>query len=276
MKFRKNTVTINDCEVSYWEKHPDKQEAIILLHGFPGNHMGLIDLANNLGREYRLIIPDLPACGKSFPLQQAHTLGHYADWLADFSRALGIKEPIIIGHSFGSRVALVFAAQYPGHIAKLVLITPVVTLNGILPHLASLKGFIAKLLPEYMRKRWLSNKPYQYAVKMIIFKSASKKRRQEITKIDIEESKNLNVNATIEIFDEFYRSDLLPLAKKITAPCLVVAGDKDQVATPASIKKLVSQSDVFSLQMLKKSGHLLPLERPKLTANVIQSWLTNS
>ncbi len=111
---------------------------------------------------------------------------------------------------------------------------------------------------------------------MIIFKSASKKRRQKITKIDMEEAKSLNVNATIEIFDEFYRSNLLPLAQKITVPCLVVAGDKDQVATPVAIKKLVSQSDVFSLQMLKKSGHLLPLERPKLTANIIQNWLINS
>ncbi len=152
------TMLKHSSKTYYWEKNPSAKETIILLHGFPGNHLGLVDLANNLGGEYRLIIPDLPACGKSLPLRQIHTLENYADWLADFSRDLGIKTPIIIGHSFGSRVALVYAAHYPDHIAKLVLITPVVTLNGILPRLASLKGFIAKLLPEYMRKRWLSNK----------------------------------------------------------------------------------------------------------------------
>jgi len=276
MKFQKNIIDVGGCKVSYWEKYSEHKETIILLHGFPGNHAGLIDLANNLGNQYRLIIPDLPACGKSSPLQQVHTLQHYADWLHASLRMLDIKNPIIIGHSFGSRVALVYATHYPSHLKKLVLITPVVTLNGIIPHIASLKGFIAKLLPDYMRRRWLSNKLYQYAVKMVIFKSASKKRREEITNIDIQESKNMDVKATIEIFDEFYRSNLLPLAKKIATPCLVIAGDKDQVATPASIKRLVAESDVFSLYMLEKSGHLLPLERPKLTASIIQSWLRNS
>ena len=260
----------------YWEKNPQSRETIVFLHGFPGNHLGLVDLANKFPNQYRLIIPDMPACGKTPPLSRPHTLKNYARWLKDFLRELQIENPIIVGHSFGSRVALVFASHYQNQAEKLVLLTPVVALYGIMPRIASLKGIIAKMLPQYMQKRWLSHPLYQYVVKMIIFKSASKKRRDEITNINNEELKSLDVNATIEVFDEFYTSNLLPMAKAIKIPCLIIAGDRVEVDTPASIKKLGSQSNLFTVAVMQKSGHLLPLESPAATAKIIKHWLNNT
>ena len=57
MKLKKNTVIINDRKFFYWEKNEKSEEALVLLHGFPGNHEGLVDLAGGLGDDYRIIIP---------------------------------------------------------------------------------------------------------------------------------------------------------------------------------------------------------------------------
>ena len=95
MKFRKNIIKIKLRNFFYWEKGGHKKETIVLLHGFPGNHMGLIDVANNLGSDYRIIVPDFPACGESESLQEKHSLKNYADWLNLFLKSLNIKKGII-------------------------------------------------------------------------------------------------------------------------------------------------------------------------------------
>ena len=87
MKFKKNITAVNGCKTYYWEKNQGQNKTIVLLHGFPGSHQGLIDMANGLGN-YRIIIPDLPACGLSEPLKEKHNLENYSQWLNNFLKVL--------------------------------------------------------------------------------------------------------------------------------------------------------------------------------------------
>src|SRR3989344_4937555 len=104
MKAQDKWVVINDRKVFYWEQQGHRpKETIVLLHGFPGNHLGLVPMASHLGSNYRIIIPDLPACGHSQDFEGDHSLNHYSDWLNDFLESLSINKAVIIGHSFGSR-----------------------------------------------------------------------------------------------------------------------------------------------------------------------------
>lgn len=152
MKFLKNVVIINGQNFFYWEKNKKIKETIVLLHGFPGNHMGLIDLANYLGNDYHIIIPDLPACGQSEALKVIHNLKNYSAWLNLFLENLFINQAIIIGHSFGSRVALFFSVNYPEKVKKLILITPVLEVNGFIARIASIYYRIGEVLPKYLQK----------------------------------------------------------------------------------------------------------------------------
>jgi len=264
---------VNGRKSLYWEKGPIMAETILFLHGFPGNHMGLEDLANAFQEKYRIIIPDLPACGESEPFIQTHTLKSYADWLKMFLEHLGLQQIIIVGHSFGTRVALVFAAEYPDKVKKMALITPMLRVDGLIARVASLKFSIAKVLPRRMRSQWLSNKLYQHAFKVIIFKSASPKRRKEIVEMDRKEMMHIDPKYTLEIFDEFYQSNLTPTGEKVKAPCLVIAADKDEIATLQAVGELVACLENVTFEIMKDSGHLVPLERPVETANVIKKWL---
>lgn len=272
-EYKKGEVIISGKSFFYWEVNPESKKVVVLLHGFPGNHEGLLELADNLDNGYRIIIPDLPACGQSAPLEKAHQLKNYSQWLRAFLKNLSIEKTILIGHSFGARVALVFAVNYPKKIEKLILITPVSKVDGFIPKIASLKGAIAKLLPAQYKKAWLASEYYQKIAHLVVFKTNSREKRQEIAAMDKEESKNLNPKATLEIFDEFYVSDLTPVAAKIKARTLVIAGDKDEIATLASVKKMAGQIHGSDLEIMAGAGHLLPLERSSDTANIITRWL---
>jgi pimeloyl-ACP methyl ester carboxylesterase len=272
MRFKKYSIIINGRRTFYWEKNNNQKEVIVLLHGFPGNHEGLVDMSNGLGN-YRIVIPDLPACGQSDLLDGKYSLENYAKWLDAFFEGLSLNQAIIAGHSFGSRIALVFAAQYPKKVKKLALITPVVRVEGLIARVVAIEYKIAEILPLFLKKLWLSNQLHRKVSDMVLFKSASAKRRQEITAKDTKERKNFNPQINIELFSEFYRYSLIPMGKQIKTESLVIAGDMDGFAPLNSVKELAGQLANVKFVIMKHSGHIVVLERPLATANIIRQWL---
>ena len=272
MIFKKNTITIEGRKFFYWEKNHSHKQAIVVLHGFPGNHRVVMDMAKRLGNA-RIIIPDLPACGESESLKNEHILKNYTEWLEGFLNSISVESAIVIGYSFGSRIAITFSALHPEKVQKLVLITPVVKPDSIIANLASLEYEIAEKLPVYMQKTWLSNKIYHGASNFIIFKSASKKRRQYLISNDAKEIKRLDPKANLELFDEFFRFDHISKGSKITIKTLVIAGDKDEIATVGSVEKLCERFPNYELKVIKNSGHIVVAERPKRVARIISDFL---
>ena len=104
---------------------------IILIHGASGSLRDYtFDLAERLSERYRVIAVDRPGLGWSDrpvgyggvwntaaepPRLQARMLQQAAD-------AVGVKKPIVVGHSFGGAVALAWALERPEDTAGLVLL----------------------------------------------------------------------------------------------------------------------------------------------------------
>ena len=274
MKFKKDIIKVNGRNVFYIDSG-GQNPVIILLHGFPGNHMGLIDLATYIGGAgYRIIIPDLPACGRSDSLEKKHNLKNYSDWLNNFLEALSIDKVIIIGHSFGSRIALVFTNYYPKRVKRLVLITPVLKVKGLFNRIFSIYYGVTGFMPKYLQKIMLSNGFGKKLGNKIIFESADPNIHKEIIDRDIREIKRLKPRVNIEIFDEFYRFSLIPAGEKIKKDSLLIAGELDRVSPLGPIQELSCQLSTVELEIMKNCGHLLPLENPEMTAKIIKKWLT--
>ena len=146
MRFQKNSISIHGKKTSYWEKHHTQKPTIVFLHGFPGSHRGLVTVADSIP-DHRLLIPDLPACGASESLGTEYALKPYAAWLNDFLTSLAIERAVIIGHSFGARVALRFGLDHPEKVEKLVLIAPVTKVDSLIGGLSALYYKVALALP---------------------------------------------------------------------------------------------------------------------------------
>ncbi len=277
MKFEKKIITIGGRDFFYWEKNSGAKEVVVFLHGFPGNHQSILDLAHRLDlKDYRFVIPDLPACGQSDSLPSKHNLENYSQWLDAFLTQTSVPKAVLIGHSFGARLALVFASQHPKKVSKLVLITPVVKVTGLIARIVSLEYGIAKRLPDHLKKMWLTHDLHREIGNAIIFKSASPKKRQLCIDRDITEMAHLRPEINIELFDEFYKFSLIPIGKKVATPSLVIAGDIDEVAPLASVKELAEQLENVTFKVMEHAGHLLPIEEPETTAGVIKNWLEKS
>ena len=102
---------------------------VVCLHGVTawGGHFA--GLAERLGRERRLVAPDLLGHGDS-PREPPWRID---DHLASVAASLGPGRRAWLGHSFGGRLAFEHAARHPKEVERLVLLDPAILVP---PHVA--------------------------------------------------------------------------------------------------------------------------------------------
>ena len=100
-------------------------EPLLLLHGFTGcgANWEMAGITAVLGKQYRLIVPDLLGHGRAPAPQDPadYAMPHAAQALADLLNQLAISQTNLLGYSMGGRLALYFALHYPQRIHKLIL-----------------------------------------------------------------------------------------------------------------------------------------------------------
>jgi pimeloyl-ACP methyl ester carboxylesterase len=101
-------------------------QAIVMIHGLGGTLWNYTyALVDQLSGEFRVIAVDRPGSGYSVRPEEAPAkLGAQADTLAKFMRALGLKQPLLVGHSLGGALSLAIALNHPDCAGALALIAP--------------------------------------------------------------------------------------------------------------------------------------------------------
>jgi pimeloyl-ACP methyl ester carboxylesterase len=101
-------------------------QPLVLLHGDGSmiqdfESSGLIDIA---ARNYRVIVFDRPGYGYSErPRSTLWTPQAQAELLHHALHRLGVERPIVVGHSWGTLVAIALALQSPDYVKSLVLLS---------------------------------------------------------------------------------------------------------------------------------------------------------
>lgn len=89
-------------------RHEGSGTPVILLHGWGGSvasFKGVFDFLSVLGREVAAI--DFPGFGDSPEPPESWGIYDYARIVIEFAEALGYEKFVLVGHSFGGRVAII-------------------------------------------------------------------------------------------------------------------------------------------------------------------------
>lgn len=262
---------INGKKIAYWENgFGDK--TLVFLHGFRGNHKGLVDVAKGING-YKILIPDLPGYGGSEPLEKPHTFENYTHFINDFLSNLGIKKCVIAGHSFGASLALVFAGFYPSKTEKLILIAPVSDSKNFEASIGKAYYNIAVRMPKFIKSIWLKSRLADLSSNIVLLKTPDYKRRIELIIDGQRNLKKLDEKIIIENFLSYYSTNFKKISQKIKSPTLILGGTKDRLATKDNL--LLLQKDIFGseIKILPHIGHIAPLENPKELADAIDQFL---
>src|SRR5215211_6682735 len=99
---------------------------VVLIHGnaVTGDDWNTSGVAELLLRNHRVIIFDRPGFGHSErPRGRLWTAAQQAELLHKALRQLGVERPVVVGHSWGTIVALSLATRHPADTAGLVLLS---------------------------------------------------------------------------------------------------------------------------------------------------------
>jgi N-formylmaleamate deformylase len=116
-------VTVNGLRLHYYRTGHGGKHPVVLVHGFSDNGLCWTPVAHDLESEYDVIMPDMVAHGLSARARPGGKLDMAAD-LAGIIRALGLKRPVIAGHSMGGMVAYQTGVRFPELVGALILEDP--------------------------------------------------------------------------------------------------------------------------------------------------------
>lgn len=220
-------------------------EDIILLHGWGQNIEMMKPLGDNFSKKYRINILDLPGFGNSEEPREAWSINDYRVMLEKFVKELNIKNPIVIGHSFGGRVAICYSAV--NKIKKLVLFgSPCIRGEEKL----SLKVKVLKGLK-----------------KLPLMDKVGEVMKNYIGSRDYKNATPIMRETLVNVVNE----DLSSCAKKIKVPTLLIWGDNDTEAPVEDARGLESIMEDAGLIILSGS-HYAYLENLGQVVNILDNF----
>jgi len=96
---------------------------LVLVHGFGNEAHIWDDFASVVAPHYRTVAVDLRGHGDSdHDPERRYDYEHHVADLEAVTAALGIERLVLVGHSFGGRTSILFAAKHPERMAGLVIV----------------------------------------------------------------------------------------------------------------------------------------------------------
>ena len=106
-------------QLAIWE---GKGKQILCVHGITANGRFWDCLASALSPHHRMIAMDLRGRGLSDKPLTGYSIEHHCKDILALMDDQGLRRPVLMGHSLGAFISLVFAAQYPKRIDRLILV----------------------------------------------------------------------------------------------------------------------------------------------------------
>ncbi len=244
-------VKLKDVNI-YYEKSGAKDRSVILLHGWGQNTEMMKPIADHLSAFFTVYNLDFPGFGKSDTPSVKWGVPEYSSMLEAFIKHFELEDPILIGHSFGVRVATYYAKDH--EISKMVFT------GG------------AGILPKRSLKYYLRTYTYKAAKLFLSLPGLGGIKEKMMKNAGSEDYKALD-GVMKQSFVEIVNLDTSPFLKDIKSEVLLVWGELDD-ATPLWMgKKMEKEIPNAGLAIFENEGHYAYFNQMSRFLNVIDIFL---
>jgi pimeloyl-ACP methyl ester carboxylesterase len=250
------TVQTHHIPVSVYEAGAG--EPLVYLHGAGGLQPDDPFVAR-LAKRWRVIAPLLPGYGPSAECESLRTMLDITLHTWDVIDALGLRDPLLVGHSMGGMIAAEMAAVAPHQLSRLALIAPA----GLWLDAHPIPDIFALL-------------PYQMPELLFHDVEAGRKAMTAGARMDDPEwLKNFLVTNARQL--GMAGKLLFPIPDRglserlyrVRARTLLVWGESDRLIVPAYASAWQQAIAGARLLWVPQAGHLAPHERPEAVADAI-------
>ena len=237
---------IMDVDLNYERYGNIKGQSIILLHGWGQNIQMMKPIGDKFQKDYDIIILDLPGFGQSSEPKEFFSCYDYVELIHNLLIELKVENPIIVGHSFGGKLGLIYASKY--QVYKLVCLAS--------PFCKEISKVTmkAKVL-KFMKKVPVVNKLEEFA-------------KKHMGSEDYRNSSGVMRNILVG----HVNLDIIEDVKKIKCPTLLIWGTEDEAVSIERGYELESLIKDAGIVVYEGCTHYAYLERLGQTINVLKSF----
>ncbi len=219
-----------ELQVAVWPGHGGKD--VLCIHGLTANCRGFDLLAAAMTPPHTTLAFDLRGRGNSEKPQEGYSVDRHCRDILCLMNNLGIKRPVLLGHSLGALIALAFAAENPSAVDRMILIDG----GGVLSE-AQREKVLAGIRPslERLGKRFPTVEDYLTALKNTPFFQPWNSYLEQYFRYEIEVT-NQGVGAGIEaahILEEIKNMQAVAptaLYPRILCPVLILRATRGMLA----------------------------------------------
>ncbi|MDR2358858.1 MAG: alpha/beta hydrolase [Prevotellaceae bacterium] len=219
---------------------------LVLLHGWGCSAGTFRDLQAGLSGKFRVVAVDFPGFGRSEEPKAVWGCAEYAQWTQRFLQKINIHAPVILGHSFGGRIALVLNSRIP--VSKLILTGSA----GLAATSRPPKKTLAKYLPGFLKKGIL---------------------REILIKIAGSDDYKRATPQMREVLKKVIAEDLRPFAEKVSIPALLIWGANDKETPLSTGIGFNAAIPASTLEIMADCGHYAFLENKDMFLHLINKFL---
>lgn len=267
-----HTVILEDCNITYWDSENDKPP-LILLHGFGAStEFQWYKQANELSKEYRVILPNLLYFGESTSQTIDFSIASQVKAIQELITKLKLKSFYLGGVSYGGLIAAELANAEKDKIKKLILIDSPLKFftaedNKAVLQNYNVANFEELLVPsDHKKLKKLLNIAYLHPpiAPGFVLKSFYK----HSVKPHAEKQKEL-LRSSIKEQEQYLQHDY-----KFNFPTLIIWGENDKLIplhVGTELKEYFGKN--AELRIIPNTAHMPILEDPKSTNKIMLDFL---
>jgi pimeloyl-ACP methyl ester carboxylesterase len=248
---------INGTGITCWvnTRHfDDKKVSLFFIHGSGADYIVWINQYTAMQDGCNIVALDLPGHGRSEGKGE-QDVSLYVEWVKKLVKKLRLSRPVLIGHSLGAAISLVFALKYGDTLSGIVAVgggvrMPVneMILNGLKAYPAALIDLVAKF-------------------------SVSKNNRERLSGYLSKGFARINPDILYGDFLACDRFDITQEVSQIRIPALVVCGTDDKMMPPEMSGYLKDHIPGAGLALIEGAGHMVMLEDPEAFNGVLRAFI---
>ena len=228
---------------------------VLMLHGW-ADTLHTFDPILRYITKYRIIRVDLPGFGGSERPKEPWGVEEYARFVAAFCKKIDRQPDVLIGHSFGGRVAIKGVGTGLLSPQKLILIGSA----GVV-HPPTFRRMLLRVVAKLARGLTLVP-PFS------LYRQTLRKRLYDSIGSDY-----FTAGSMSGVYIKVIAEDLLQYARNINISTLLVWGKQDSAVPLADGQKIHQAIRGSQLKVIDGASHFVHQEKPELVAKFIQDFV---
>ncbi len=248
---------------------------IVFLHGFSLDLAYWRPVADLLRARHRVILYDSRGAGRSSGASPHYRFAEHAEDLAGLLRALGVRRPLLCGHSMGGDILLQYAVTYPDIASALVIADAPGAYNLWV-------GVLGGTLFEFLM--WLGKtlgmaQPQKLLLPLLRYLFWSRSFQSSHPEAIAAWKRQCLGCSYDDLMSESlalaWREKLTWRLAAIEVPTLLLRGSLDTLVAERQMRRYERNIEGSRLQTIRGSGHMTPNEKPREFAAMVTAFVAS-